>query len=515
MDTLAKLQMAKTLIIAAAVVLLFAFRLREQDKAWRPWLNGCLVALAALSTLAYFDFGQYPKFGRFLNPHDFFHYYLGSKYSPELGYLNLYPAVLVADAENNGGKSTHAKLRSMETYRFVPARQILAQKDKYKGLFTTERWNAFRADVRTFQGMLGPQRWGAVLVDKGYNATPIWNMVARLFSSITPAKHLEPLMMLDMVLLLLMFGLIYWAFGIRTLLFSIVFFGTLFPMAYTHIRGAFLRLDWVTLLVMGIALIKKERYKTAGVCMAYAGAARIFPTVFVFGLGAKFLLDTIRKRALDRRYGAFFAAFASSAALLFGLSVLTDGGLGPWREFLAKIHLHDNDLSPIRVGFRYVFLWTNTNAVGQWGAFETAKMQFWQSHQVLWWVIQGVVLLFSFGIVQRLEDCEAVAYGYALAYFLFAPTFYYHVMLVVALFLFLPKAASWPHLFGVVWLFLLSAILFLLNRRWALDLELSFSMSILLLLTSLYMMFVAGWAPPVTAALPVTEVELKKHPKKR
>ncbi len=513
MDTLAKLHLLKVCIIVSAVLLLLAFRFRERNPAWRPWLNGCLALLALVSVFAYFDFGQYPKFGRFLNPHDFFHYYLGSKYSHEVGYVDLYPAVLVADAENNGGKSSHNRLRSMETYRFVPAKQVLSQKEKYKGLFTTDRWYSFRADVKVFQGLLGPQRWGAVLVDKGYNATPIWNMVARVLSSAFPAQNLSPLMLLDLGLLAAMFALVGWAFGGRTLLFAVIFFGTLFPMAYTHIRGAFLRLDWVTLLVMGLSLIKKERYKTAGACMAYAGAARIFPTVFVFGLGAKFLVDTLRKRRLERRYFGFFAAFGATAAILLGMSVLVDGGLGPWREFFAKIHLHDNDLSPIRVGFRYVFLWTDGNPFGQWGPFEAAKLQFWNDHQTLWWMIQAVVLLLSLGIVQRLEDYESVAYSYALAYFLFAPTFYYHVMLLVALFLFLPKAASWPRLAGTVWLFLVSAILFVLNRRWALDLQLSFSMSILLLLASASMMLAGGVAPPAIAAAPASAA--KPAPKHR
>ena len=497
---IALIQFVKSAIIIAAIGLLYLFRLadRHQDKKTLPWLQAVLAVLAVVSVFAYFDFGQYPKFSQFLNPHDFFHYYLGSKYSREVGYLDLYPAVIVADAEDNNGTPRHRNLRRMEDYRFVPVNQVMARKDQYRNLFSEERWQAFKRDVRAFRSMMSESRWHGVSVDKGYNATPVWNMVARMFSSLVPSKHLTVLMCLDLLLLAIMFALIGWSFGLRTMLFAIVFFGTLFPMAYTHIRGAFLRLDWATMLVMAVCLIKKERYKTAGVLAAYAGVARIFPAVFVFGLGARFALDTVRKQRLERRYLEFFIAFAVMAGLMLGATLLTDGA-AYWKEFFAKIRLHDHDLSPIRVGFKYIFMGAYRNTLGSWAPFEQQKQFFFGQHQMLWWSIQAVVLGASFFLVQKLEDYESIAYGYVVAFFLFAPTFYYHVMLIVPVLLFLPKIDKPVRAFGMAYLFGLSAVFFGLNQIWKLDLAFSYTMACFLMGLSLYIMAAAFATAPEKA----------------
>jgi len=57
-----------------------------------------LAAVAAFSIPVYFNFFNY-HFGGFVNPHEFFHYYLGSKYFRELGYLGIYDCTTLADSE--------------------------------------------------------------------------------------------------------------------------------------------------------------------------------------------------------------------------------------------------------------------------------------------------------------------------------------------------------------------------------------------------------------------------------
>ena len=53
-----------------------------------------------------------------------FHYYLGAKYFSELGYSNLYPCVLEADAESGGHWKYVVGARDMETYRLVPRNSL-------------------------------------------------------------------------------------------------------------------------------------------------------------------------------------------------------------------------------------------------------------------------------------------------------------------------------------------------------------------------------------------------------
>ncbi|HEO70368.1 MAG TPA: hypothetical protein ENN80_03830, partial [Candidatus Hydrogenedentes bacterium] len=202
----------KILIIQAAIGVFLFDRVcvRNDIRKPRPWLAALLVALAALSVYAYFDFGVYPKFGQFMNPHDFYHYYMGAKYSPEVGYLNLYNGTIVADAENHGGRPQAPQVRRMEDYRFESAAQVMRRRDQYRALFSDERWEEFRKDCNYFEQLLGPGRWRSTVKDKGYNATPVWNMTARLITRFVPTDRppgVGSLVALDLLLLLVMFVL--------------------------------------------------------------------------------------------------------------------------------------------------------------------------------------------------------------------------------------------------------------------------------------------------------------------
>ena len=509
----------KIMIAQAAVGLFLFYRIydRHAIERGRRWLAGVLVVLAAAAVYAYFDFGVYGKFGHFMNPHDFYHYYLGSKYAPEVGYLNLYNCTVAADAELTNGAPPQKSVRSMETYQFVPVKRVLAKRQEYRSLFSDARWEAFKHDVSYFKTRLGPNRWPPVVRDKGYNATPVWNMVAGLFSNHIPTDSslgMWFLVSLDLILLTVMFALVGWAFGSRATLFSVVFFGTVFMMAYTHIRGAFLRLDWLAMLVMAVCFVKRERYKTAGALMAYAGLARVFPLIFVFGLGVKFVVDVFRTRRLKRRYVEFFSAFGLTLVVLAAASVFYDGGIGRWHIFLTKIRLHDADLSPIRVGFKYVFLMTSHNPFGTWAAFEKQKLQSFEGYKAVWWAIQFLVLGASAYLVRKLEDYETIPFGYVPAFFLTAPTFYYQVMILVSLFLFLPKPERLVRALGVAYLFALSCVMLVLAMFLPLDLTLSFSLSCLLLLLTGYMM-VTAWLTPAAKAPGGSPVPQDRAPEPR
>ena len=484
----------KLIIAAIAVVLIFLFRFLERRdvKGGKNGLDFALALLALVAVFAYFDFGHYPKFGRFLNPHDFFHYYLGSKYSDELGYLNLYPCVIVASYENNR-ELKHRTYRDMQDYSFKPAKDVISKAAQYKAPFTETRWQEFRANVRFFEGFLGSRRWPGVVQDKGYNATPVWNMTARYLTNLAPLRnsgYLRVLMLLDLALIAIMILLAQRAFGHRTALFLLIFFCTCYSMSYTHCRGAFLRLDWVALLVMTICMLKMGRYKTAGALMAYAGMARIFPLVFAFGIGAKFLWDIARTRRLDRKYVEFFAVFGLGAAALVLLSAYLDGGYDRWGDFFRKISLHDNDISGMRVGFKYVFLMTH-KVTGGWSAFEQAQWDKLERYRLLLWGIQGAVLVLSFFLIRGLDDYEALAYGFVPGFYLAAPTFYYQVMMIVPFMLFIPKRDRLSRAIGAAAMFVISIGLFLLDRKWTLDMTLCFIFSCMLMALTFYIMVVS------------------------
>lgn len=471
-----------------------------------------LAVLALCAVASYFEFG-YLRFGRYLNPHDVFHYYIGAKYSPEVDYADLYRAVLVADME---GRALYKspKIRNLDTHGYEDVAGVLAHAAQYKERFTPERWAEFKKDIQFFELAVPTSKWNQVLQDKGYNATPVWNAIARFLTRFAPTDSrlgMNALIAIDPILLGITFAIVTWAFGWQAMLFAVLFFGTNFMMAFVHIRGAFLRLDWIACLVIATCLLHKRYYKTAGVLMAYSAMARVFPAIFLFGLGVKFgfkLLGYARgfwktrkwERIDDetKRYIGFFAMFAVASVVLVGMSIVADGDAHRWDSFAKKISVHNNDISTTRVGFKYIFLAPVESFGGKAAAFE--------AHQTLWRVMMAVFLLALVWPARRLEDYETIPFGFAPAFFLAAPTFYYYVMLVVPLLLFAPKLYSWPRAIGLASLFVFSSLAYVINLFIPLNFLSCLILSSMLLVFVCYLAGVAMWNRAVPAAVAACDV---------
>ena len=340
MNLLTLIAIGKILACAAAIGLLIILRIARQHRL--PDVDRragiALGVLMILSVAFFLDFGYYPKHGRFMNPHGWYHYYLGAKYSAELGYDDLYNATVVASTENNG-RLMHDRVRSMRTYAMVPS-DIMRDAEGYRALFTPERWDAFKKDVAYFQEITIPRRWPGVVHDKGYNATPVWNMFGAWITNATDTAkpfHMRLLLWLDPLLLALMLGAVRSAFGARAMLFVLVYFGAHFAFGMYGVNetGALLRWDWLACLGIAICLLRLGHYKSAGALVAVAGMSRLFPLVFLSGW-ARFAWDIYTNRRIARHYVEFFWAFAAVAVALVTASVVWDGGLQHWRDFLER-----------------------------------------------------------------------------------------------------------------------------------------------------------------------------------
>lgn len=475
---------------ALAMVLLYRFFDVHAIRAGRRAMAAFLGLLALLSVAAYVEFG-YLRYGIYMNPHDFFHYYIGAKYSPELGYYNQYRCALVADMEEGQIYRRNSWIRNLSNYRHTPVADVLEHRDEYKSLFTEQRWEEFKRDIRFFQGAMPASKWNRILQDRGYNAAPVWNMVARFLANRIPTNSVVGmglLVVLDALLILLMFAAVWWAFGWRTALFGVIFFGTNFMMSFVHIKGAFLRLDWVAGLVIATCLLKREHYRTAGLFVACAAMTRILPVVYLFGLGGKCVWKLVQHRRIDRRYLQVFVTFALGTVLLVAASCIADGGFDGWDAFFDKIDLHNKTVSTTRVGFKYIFVWPNETSAQKATAF--------QEHRVEWLAIQGVVLLVSLFAVRRLEDYETIPFSFVPAFFLAAPTFYYYVVLIVPFLLFAPKLAQGPRALGLAAMFAISIMLYIFHQFWNLGFTLSLAMSWLLLALAGYVVLVSFLVVP-------------------
>ena len=93
---------AAQLALASLGALLLAWQVwlerRGRPTAARVARDRALAALGALGLCAYVNFGRMHQ-GRFVHVWDTYHYYVGARYFPELGYDLLYGCTAVADAE--------------------------------------------------------------------------------------------------------------------------------------------------------------------------------------------------------------------------------------------------------------------------------------------------------------------------------------------------------------------------------------------------------------------------------
>ena len=104
-----------------------------------------IVALVALAAVGFVNFGFFHVIPRQqIHYWDAFHYFVGAKYLPELGYTRLYEATYVAGREL-GAFGAIERIRDLPTYQARDVRSIDAA--AVRGRFTDARWRALRASV--------------------------------------------------------------------------------------------------------------------------------------------------------------------------------------------------------------------------------------------------------------------------------------------------------------------------------------------------------------------------------
>jgi hypothetical protein len=294
-----------------------------------------LAATAAFSIPVYFNFFNY-HFGGFVNPHEFFHYYLGSKYAREVGYFDLYDAALVADAETGLALPRDGEINDLRTYGDRSVSSVLAERDRIKARFSPARWQEWVKDVSYFKRRLKGPQWGEVLRDMGYNATPVWSMLAGTalsgHVSTDDAAGMTFLALLDVALLSAAGLCVGWAFGAWPALLMVVFLASSYLMAHVHMKGAFLRTDFVVALVAAMCALRKGRHRLAGALVGYSALVRVFPVIFLFGPVVKLASELVpvaraaagRIRSPSTRF-ALVAAHVGAAAILLGFVWLAIG----------------------------------------------------------------------------------------------------------------------------------------------------------------------------------------------
>lgn len=445
-----------SLLTIACVVTCYFLSLRHKRLA----LGICIATLSLTGLVAFANYFKAPLLtGRHLNTYEFYHYFMGAKYCNEVGYYNLYNATIVADTELEG--HFHYKnetIRNLYNRKQIKVSSVLSKTKRYKKPFLHERWDEFVGDVGFFRNARGAWSWNRILNDHGFNGSPSWTMIANPLANAASTSNrssLTALSFIDNVFLLLMLGMVTWAYGVRSSLLLLVLLGVHCFMKDSHLKAAFIRLDWIVGLIITICLIRKECYVFAGFIFSWVVLSRVFPAVFALGMFIKMAFQFTRYRKLETHYLKFFLAAAVGVLLLVGISVAFYGRWDIWLDYFHKISLHNDYVSPGRLGFKNLFVLAFREPMpGE------NYQDFFLSHPWLWWGVQaliiGIVSLAALG----LEDDDATALGFVLVFFMLATTYYYYILLLVPMLMFSKDAKSPWRVIGVCVMFVMNVGLY-------------------------------------------------------
>jgi hypothetical protein len=211
---------------------LCVFYEKEREARHRPvaerWKKFVGIALGVAAIVAYFD-GFYIKAPKFYHRHDVYHYYMGAKYFPEIGYDGLYKCALIAQDqlgvvtytnESTGRqlkidlskevRHPDKKIRNLSGDNLLkPASDFLPHAEECTKRFSEARWAAFKEDVKFFRIESEKGYWDTMQHDHGYNPPPVWTMGGKFFAELfSPGERVfgfhwvQHLAMLDVAYLL-------------------------------------------------------------------------------------------------------------------------------------------------------------------------------------------------------------------------------------------------------------------------------------------------------------------------
>jgi hypothetical protein len=286
---------------------------------WRAWRMGERVPrrtqkrVAYLLTIVafgvYFDFfNPHSRYSEYYHRHEFYHYYLGSKYFKEVGYKRLYECTAIAEVELGRRQAVaNREIRDLRVNLIKPVKDtyILTDPGQCKDHFATERWEAFKRDVSWFQSVAAGSYWENMQKDHGYNPPPVWTMAGKFFGSFAPAgdTYFKILAGIDVLLHVLIIAMIRWAFGWRVMTVAAVFWGTNAAANFYWTGGAFLRQDWLFLLVASVCLARKRYFALAGAALTWSALLRVFPAALFAGWGVMIGLQLLKRARFDALQG--------------------------------------------------------------------------------------------------------------------------------------------------------------------------------------------------------------------
>ncbi len=453
-----------------ALVLVWAARgiwLVGQNQEGRRWLErGALLWVILASATAWVNFGVFHT-SRVVHYWDTFHYYVGSKYFEENEYERLYQCVLAADYQERGEADLgKRKIRDLVDNRlhYISKDDALRYQKTCAEHFSPERWEAFRYDTRSFRTVMGSGWWKDMLMDHGYNASPISNMVAAFLTNIgwqaqlpkvssdrvepsdlkTFRKRILRYTMIDLALYAAAFLMILWAFGLRATALSVLVWGTGYPWAYFWTGGSFARVPWLFMAVAAVTLLKRGYPLLSGFTLSWSALLRLFPAALAGGPIASVVDRFIRRKKIKRPWldasdKRFIIGGILGLAVLCTASIAVNG-LDAHPQFLTNTFKHSDTPLTNHMGLPTILSY-KPSAVGRftkdqsledpWAKWKQARKE--TKHDRRW--LHGLLLLGMFVLLalagRRLAPWAVLAGSTILIIGFFELTCYYYSFVIL------------------------------------------------------------------------------------
>jgi hypothetical protein len=455
-------------ILTAAMLVLVLFRAKKGETSGfssKPYSfrTKVIIVVAVLFSFAIFhNFGEPHSDGTYVHYGDVFHSYLGAKYFKELGYYELYNAVIVADTEQDNALARLPFYTDLRTYQNTQREIALKNIDRVKKLFSTKRWNAFKYDVSFFKKATGMPRSPGLFVlvmDHGYNASPVSAFVLSILTNLIPVTQVRLLALLDVLLVIAMIVLVFRTFGFDMgALFSIYFFVNILN-DHSSISGSLLRYDWLSYIVIAVCLLEKGRYTSSSFFLTLSAMMKVFPAVLFYGIGVTIFQKAKTTRNVDKKYLRFIFTAGVTALMLFLLPAVYFGSvLQPWKDFSTKMALHNSGVYVNHLGLRGIvlfepshlslkrFIETNINdytpdIVRHWQ--DVKEKEFKQKKPAIVFCSLFVLICLTAIIWKRkASESESVLWPLLLIYTMSYPSHYYYIFLCLFILLFFRQTNS-------------------------------------------------------------------------
>jgi hypothetical protein len=376
-----KAQSLKTVVALLAFPLLFAVAPR-----WGAQKRRRLYAVyMLLAALAWTQFGNFNG-GNPLQTWDSFHYFMGSKYFPEVGYFDLYRCGAAAERElGRAAEVDSAPIRDVEDNSIYPGDWSRTPEGRCRASFTAPRWSSFKADIEAFRGLFQERKVSDSFSDHGFNATPVNVVWLRLWTHDTTvtANHLVWIAQLDSLALAGTVAALTWGFGGLCGVVAALILGIGGLWSYHWVGGSIGRHTWLLCCALGFALLAKKRPFAGGVALTLAGLLRLFPFVFVGAVGLWAIVNAIKGRRLDGASRRFLAA----SALTFAVGTTVAGaavGFDSYRGFARVFDRHAHSPVVNHLGLSTLLSWTaGETAENLTDPQLTDPFERWEKHQLI------------------------------------------------------------------------------------------------------------------------------------